>query len=89
MEKEKREIPALMERPLSFFDRYGIRLNIILFIITLFSTFFFGLIHSLSFIHTDLLNKDPEEVLNITMFLDPQVISMSIVYVAVSNLQIL
>lgn len=84
MEEERREeMPSQVQRPLFSLAGKGIWLNVLLFVITVFTTFFFGLGHSLSFIYSDLLSEDLEGLLNINIFTDPQVISLSIVYVVV------
>jgi len=83
MEEEKIEIPARPKGPLSFLAGKGIWLNVVLFVITIFTTFFFGLIHSLSFLYSDLLNESPEEAVAIAIFKDPQAIFLAIVYTSV------
>jgi membrane-associated protease RseP (regulator of RpoE activity) len=83
MEEEKREIPSHLEKPLSFFAKRGIWLNIILFVITIFTTFFFGFIHSLSFLYGDLINENPEAAITAAIFKDPQAIFLGIIYTTV------
>ncbi|MFP4082109.1 MAG: site-2 protease family protein [Candidatus Aminicenantes bacterium] len=58
-------------------------LNVILFVVTVFSTFFVGITWSLSYKYADVLTRSPEVDLNINIFQDPQVISLSLVYAAV------
>lgn len=58
-------------------------LNIILFIATLFSTFFVGITWSLSFKYADVFSQSPQIDLNVKVFEDPQIISLSIVYAIV------
>lgn len=58
-------------------------LNIILFIATLFSTFFVGITWSLSFKYADVFSQSPQIDLNVKIFEDPQIISLSIVYAIV------
>lgn len=57
-------------------------LNIILFVVTVISTFFMGITWSLSFKYADVLSQNPEINLNVKIFDDPQIISLSIVYAA-------
>jgi membrane-associated protease RseP (regulator of RpoE activity) len=83
MEEKKRETPSHLDRSLSFFARRGIWLNVVLFIITIFTTFFFGLIHSLSFLYGDLLNEDPEAAVSAAIFKDPQAIFLAVIYTSV------
>ena len=58
-------------------------LNALLFIITVFSTFFVGLGHSLSFLYGDIINLNPEAALKIDVFADPQIISLTLIYTVV------
>ena len=58
-------------------------LNIILFIATLFSAFFVGITWSLSFKYADVFSQSPQIDLNVKIFEDPQIISLSIVYAIV------
>lgn len=58
-------------------------LNIILFIATLFSAFFVGIQWSLSFKYADVFSQSPQIDLNVKIFEDPQIISLSIVYAIV------
>jgi len=83
MEEEKKEIPSQLEKPLSFFAKRGIWLNIILFVITICTTFFFGFIHSLSFLYGDLINESPEAAITAAIFKDPQAIFLAIIYTSV------
>lgn len=58
-------------------------LNILLFIITCFSTFFVGLTWSVSYTYSDELTRDSQFVPTPQVFSDPRVISLSFVYAAV------
>jgi len=55
-------------------------LNIILFVATVLSTFFVGITWSLSFKYADVISQSPQIDLNVKIFEDPQIISLSIVY---------
>jgi len=83
MEEERRETPGHLERFFSLFAKRGIWLNVILFVITIFTTFFFGLIHSLSFLYGDLLNQNTEGAINLNIFKDPQAITLAVIYTSV------
>lgn len=83
MEEEKRESPFHGELSFSLFTKKRIWLNVFLFIITVFSTFFVGISHSLSFKYADLLTRAPETTLSTNIFKDPQIISLSIIYAIV------
>jgi len=83
MEKEEKEVSSQTERQLSFFTKNRIWLNVLLFVVTIFSTFFVGLSHSLSFMYGDILSENPEAALTIDFFKDPQAITLSIIYTAV------
>lgn len=61
----------------------GIWLNIILFVVTVLSTFFVGISWSLSFKYADLLSQSTQIDFDIKIFEDPQIISLSIVYAVV------
>jgi hypothetical protein len=58
-------------------------LNILLFVITCFSTFFFGLTWSAGYIYSDQLIQNPQFVLGFSAFTDPRIIGLGLVYVAV------
>ncbi len=83
MEEERKEAPSHLEKSLSFFAKRGIWLNVVLFIITIFTTFFFGLIHSLSFLYGDLLNENPEAAVTTAFFKDPQAFFLAVIYTSV------
>lgn len=55
-------------------------LNIILFVATILSTFFVGITWSLSFKYADVISQSHQIDLNVKIFKDPQIISLSIVY---------
>jgi len=83
MEEEKTETPGQLEKSLSFFAKRGIWLNVVLFVITIFTTFFFGLIHSLSFLYSDLLNENPEAAVITAILKDPQAFFLAVIYTSV------
>lgn len=58
-------------------------LNIVLFVVTAFSTFFVGITWSVSYIYADSLSQGPDLSLDIKIFNDPQVIFLSIIYAVV------
>ena len=59
-------------------------LNIVLFVITIFSTFFVGISLSINFKYSEVLAQNPQSTLDLVEKLrDPQVISLSIIYVVV------
>jgi len=58
-------------------------LNILLFVVTAFSTFFVGITWSLSYLYADVLSQTPESSLSLKIFEDPQVIALSIIYAVV------
>ncbi len=62
------------------FGSNKIILNLILFLITVLSTFFVGLTWSLSFLYADLLSENPDAALEFNLFHDSQVFVLSLVY---------
>lgn len=82
MEQPQIETPVHPERP-SFLAGRKIWLNIVLFIVTVISTFLVGLIHSASFKYADVLGENPEASLTASIFQDPQVIGLGIIYAVV------
>jgi len=58
-------------------------LNILLFVVTCFSTFFFGLTWSVGYIYSDQLLQDSQFALGLAAFTDPRIIGLGLVYVAV------
>ena len=58
-------------------------LNIVLFVLTVFSTFFVGLSWSLSFKYADVLGQNHQINLSAKIFEDPQIISLSVIYAVV------
>jgi len=55
-------------------------LNIILFVVTIFSTFFVGITWSLSFKYADVITRNSQIDLSVKIFEDPQIIFLSIIY---------
>ncbi len=58
-------------------------LNIVLFVVTAFSTFYVGIMWSLSYLYADALSQTSEFSLDIKIFNDPRVISLSVLYAVV------
>jgi membrane-associated protease RseP (regulator of RpoE activity) len=84
MEEEKQEAPVQMEIAPAFSLKKGIWLNIVLFVITILSTFFVGISKSINFKYSEELAKSPQSTFDLVEKLkDPQVISLSIIYVVV------
>jgi membrane-associated protease RseP (regulator of RpoE activity) len=84
MEEEKKEAPARMAMAPAFSLKKRIWINIVLFVITVFSTFFVGISLSINFKYSEVLAQNPPSALDLVEKLkDPQVISLSIIYVVV------
>jgi len=84
MEEERKEAPAQMGIAPAFSLKKRIWLNIVLFVITIFSTFFVGISLSINFKYSEVLAQNPQSTLDLVEKLrDPQVISLSIIYVVV------
>ena len=61
----------------------NIWINILLFVVTVFTTFFVGISFSINYLHSDAFARDPQLQVTAEMAMDPRVISLSIVYVVV------
>lgn len=83
MDEEKTPLPVQEWGKPPFSVKKTIWLNILLFVITVFSTIFVGLSMSLGYKHADAIVENPELLINLETFSDPQVLSLSIVYAAV------
>ena len=58
-------------------------LNVILFVITIFSTFFVGITWSLSYKYAEVISQNPQVNLSVKIFDDPQIIFLSVIYAVV------
>ena len=83
MEEETRESLYPPEKPPFSIAQRKVWLNIVLFVITVFSAFFVGISHSLSFKYAGVLNNNPEIFLDISLIKDPGILFLSVVYAAV------
>ncbi|MFQ6070489.1 MAG: site-2 protease family protein [Candidatus Aminicenantales bacterium] len=93
MEEEEREnrfqpetpyqLRPFEERPFSFFSGARIWLNVVLFVVTVFSTFFVGISHSLSFEYGEVLSRNPDLNLDLSRIITPEIIYLSIIYAVV------
>ncbi len=61
----------------------NIWVNILLFIITVFSTFFVGISLSINYLFTEALSQDTQIPVTVEMVMDPQVITLSLIYMVV------
>jgi membrane-associated protease RseP (regulator of RpoE activity) len=84
MQEEMQEAPAQMGMAPPFSLKRRVWLNIVLFVLTIFSTLFVGISLSINFKYTEVLAQNPPGALDFVEKLrDPQVISLSIIYVVV------
>ena len=84
MQEETKEAPVQIGVAPAFSLKRRIWLNIVLFVLTIFSTLFVGISLSISFKYPEVLAQNPPSVLDLVEKLrDPQVISLSIIYVVV------
>ncbi|NIO49927.1 MAG: site-2 protease family protein [Candidatus Aminicenantes bacterium] len=84
MEEERQEAPTQTGIAPAFSLKKRIWLNIVLFVITVFSTFFVGITLSLNFKYSEVLAQNPPNALDLVEKIrDPQVISLSIIYMVV------
>ena len=83
MEEEKKEVPVQEWKRLLFSKKKSIWLNVLLFIVTLFSTFFVGIDWSLNYKYAEVLAQNSKFPISLEILSDPQIISLSIIYAAV------
>lgn len=84
MQEETKKVPGQIGVPPAFSLKRRIWLNIVLFVLTIFSTLLVGISLSISFKYPEVLAQNPPSVLDLVEKLrDPQVISLSIIYVVV------
>jgi membrane-associated protease RseP (regulator of RpoE activity) len=78
-------IPAApaARRAVSFFGKNRVWLNILLFILTVLSTFVVGTSWSASYKYAEEISANPEFVVTLQMLMDTQVLSLSLIYAAV------
>ena len=82
MEEEKgHATESPVKIPFSFTK--NIWINILLFVVTIFTTFMVGIDQSVSYLHTEALVQGSQVPLNLETVMDPQVISLAIIYVVV------
>ncbi|MDH5743687.1 MAG: site-2 protease family protein, partial [Candidatus Aminicenantes bacterium] len=84
MEEEARlSADDSIKRPSSFFAQNRIWLNILLFVATVLSTFYVGFFWSISYMHTDTLVGNSQIAPDPSIFLDPKIVTLSLVYAVV------
>jgi Zn-dependent protease len=71
------------KRPASFFAQNRIWLNILLFVVTVLTTFFVGFSWSASYKYADTLFGNPQLAPDPGIFLDPEIITLSLIYAVV------
>ncbi|MFQ6038771.1 MAG: site-2 protease family protein [Candidatus Aminicenantales bacterium] len=84
MDAHSLERPEILQkRPPSFFARNRVWLNIALFIVTVLSTFFVGFSWSFSYRFAEALAEDPQILPDPTLLLQPETVTLSVVYAVV------
>lgn len=83
MQNKFNDFPHLVAVRRSFFDTKRTWLNILLFAATLFSAFFVGISWSLSYLYAESISRGEELAISSKIFLEPDVISLSLIYAAV------
>lgn len=83
MEEEQRKIIPPGDVPVPFSARRSIWLNVVLFVLTVFSTFFVGIELSLSYKYAEVLTQDAQKAIDFEVLRDPEVIVLGVVYAAV------
>ncbi len=67
----------------SFFAQKRVWLNFLLFIVTVFSTFYVGFYWSINYKYADTLVQEPGIVANSAVMLDPEIVGLSLIYAVV------
>ncbi len=83
MEEEQRKIAAPDSVPGRFSARRRIWVNVVLFVLTVFSTFFVGIELSLSYKYAEVRIQNPEMAIDVEVLNDPEVIALGAVYATV------
>jgi hypothetical protein len=83
MEEEKENVGVGELQPPPFSLKKTLWINILLFIVTVFSTFFVGISLSINYLYSEALSKDTQIPVSMDMIKDPQIIGLSILYVVV------
>lgn len=83
MEEEKPSGEEEEARRIPFSYKYNIWINILLFAVTVFTTFFVGISLSINYLYSETLTQDVQVPVTLEMVMDPQVIALSVVYVVV------
>ncbi len=83
MEDETLKIAYPVQKRPSFFSNNRLWLNVLLFIITMFTTFFVGFSWSINYKYAEVLGDVNEFPITVDLLLDPQIIFLSILYAVV------
>ncbi|MCJ7581190.1 MAG: site-2 protease family protein, partial [Candidatus Aminicenantes bacterium] len=83
MEDKTPKIVPLVQKRSSFFSKNRLWLNILLFVITVFTTFFVGFSWSINYKYAEFMGETSEFPISLDLFLDPQIILLSILYAIV------
>ena len=81
MEEEKEIVGVGELQPPPFSLKKTIWINILLFIVTVFSTFIVGISLSINYLYSEALSNDTQIPVSMDMIRDPQIIRLSIIYV--------
>lgn len=83
MEDKTPKIVPLVQKRSSFFSKNRLWLNILLFVITVFTTFFVGFSWSINYKYAEFMGETSEFPISLDLLLDPQIILLSILYAIV------
>jgi len=83
MEDETPKIAYPVQKRPSFFSKNRLWLNVLLFVITVFTTFFVGFSWSINYKYAEVLGDANEFPISIDLLFDPQIIFLSILYAVV------
>lgn len=81
MEEEKIHFAAPEKKPFAFFSKKKAWLNILLFVLTIASTFFVGISLSVNYKYAEAIIQNNHFSIEPETFLDPQIIFLSLIYV--------
>jgi len=83
MEDNTPKITYAVQKKPSFFSKNRLWLNVLLFVITVFSTFFVGFSWSINYKYAEVLGETNELPISLDLIFDPQIIFLSFLYAVV------
>lgn len=80
MEEKNIQFSNQKPRPQSFFAKNRVWLNVLLFVVTVFTTFFIGFSWSMNYVYADRIIQDVKFSITPEMMMNPQIIFLSMLY---------